>query len=60
LPSGQVIIDEAWIARLPPPSTAETELLEVFERPEARLSCQIKISSSLDGLVVRVPESQYE
>jgi 2Fe-2S ferredoxin len=27
-------------------------------RPESRLSCQIKVTDALDGLVVRLPESQ--
>jgi 2Fe-2S ferredoxin len=27
-------------------------------RPNSRLSCQIKVSQDLDGLVVQVPERQ--
>jgi 2Fe-2S ferredoxin len=27
--------------------------------PNSRLSCQIKVTDSLDGLVVRLPESQH-
>jgi len=27
-------------------------------RPESRLSCQIKVTEALDGLVVRIPEKQ--
>ena len=27
-------------------------------RPNSRLSCQIKVTAELDGLVVRVPEQQ--
>jgi 2Fe-2S ferredoxin len=27
-------------------------------RPESRLSCQIKMSDALDGLVLRTPERQ--
>jgi 2Fe-2S ferredoxin len=27
-------------------------------RPNSRLSCQIKVSDELDGLVVRTPEKQ--
>ena len=26
-------------------------------RPESRLSCQIKLSAALDGLVVRLPDA---
>ena len=27
--------------------------------PNLRLSCQIKVTDTLDGLIVRMPESQY-
>jgi len=27
-------------------------------RPNSRLSCQIKVTDNLDGLVVRIPERQ--
>ena len=29
------------------------------KQPNSRLSCQIKVSDELDGLVVRMPESQH-
>ncbi len=54
-------IDEAWLDKLPPISDNEDELLDgtVSERqPNSRLSCQIKISDELDGIVVRLPEAQ--
>ena len=55
-----VFVDEAWRDRLPPPDDMEEGMLEFAERtdPGARLSCQIKVSDSLDGLIVRMPESQ--
>jgi 2Fe-2S ferredoxin len=28
-------------------------------RPNSRLSCQIKVTDALDGLVVRVPAKQF-
>jgi len=28
-------------------------------RPSSRLSCQIKVSDALDGLVVRIPDKQF-
>jgi ferredoxin, 2Fe-2S len=28
-------------------------------RPVSRLSCQIKVSDALDGLVVRIPDKQF-
>ena len=56
-----VYVDDAWIDRLPEPSEVEDELLEstASERTEAsRLSCQIRVTDELDGLVVRLPEEQ--
>ena len=40
---------------------AEAAMLDFREdrEPTSRLSCQIKLTKELDGLVVRVPESQY-
>ena len=40
--------------------STEKDLLEFAEAPSpaSRLSCQIKFSSELDGLVVRIPEHQ--
>ncbi|WP_077033969.1 2Fe-2S iron-sulfur cluster-binding protein [Pelomonas sp. KK5] len=57
-----VIVDEAWAARLPPPSASENEMLEVTavpREPTSRLSCQIPLTPELQGLVVRLPERQY-
>lgn len=56
-----VYVDAAWVDRLPAPLATELEMLECTaseRRPESRLSCQIKINPSLDGLVLRLPESQ--
>lgn len=50
-----VIVDEAWHDRLPAPSEMETEMLEMVEggRTErSRLSCQIRMTEQLDGLVL--------
>lgn len=52
-----VHVDEAWWTRIAPPSDMELSLLEfatdVTER--SRLSCQIRVSDALDGLVLRLP-----
>ena len=56
-----VMVDDAWIARLPPPLPNELEMLECTASPRtpgSRLSCQIKVTDALHGLIVRVPESQ--
>ncbi len=56
-----VYIDEAWAERLPAPLANELEMLEctASERlPTSRLSCQIKLSAALDGIVLRLPANQ--
>ncbi len=57
-------VDAAWTARVGGPSSpAERELLDgaaAEVRPESRLSCQIAMTAHLDGLVVRLPEKQYD
>ena len=55
-------VDEAWIDRVGPPSETETEMLEFTtdeKRIGSRLSCQITLSDELNGLVVRLPETQF-
>ncbi|MBH0236833.1 2Fe-2S iron-sulfur cluster-binding protein [Methylobrevis albus] len=55
-----VYVDPAWAEKTGGPSPMEEDMLDfAFEvGPTSRLSCQIKLSSDLDGLVVRVPERQ--
>lgn len=56
-----VYVDAAWAAQLPAALANENELLEctAAERtPASRLSCQIRLSAALDGLVVRLPDRQ--
>ncbi|WP_461521508.1 2Fe-2S iron-sulfur cluster-binding protein [Porticoccus sp.] len=54
-------VDEAWYERVGEPQGAEKMMLEMVVEPEptSRLSCQIKVTEELDGLVVRLPPSQY-
>lgn len=57
-----VIVDPAWAARLPPPAPDEQAMLEMTAAPAqttSRLSCQIMLHPTLDGLVVRLPVTQY-
>jgi ferredoxin, 2Fe-2S len=53
-------VDEAWTSRLQPAESAEREMLECALDPQenSRLSCQIRITSQIDGLVIRLPKSQ--
>ena len=53
-------IDEAWRDRIEPPDNVELDMLDfAYMRGEgSRLTCQIKISNTMDGLLIRLPESQ--
>jgi 2Fe-2S ferredoxin len=56
-----VYVDEGWLARLAAVSEEENELLDgvaAERQPNSRLSCQIKVTPELDGLVVRLPDRQ--
>lgn len=55
-----VYVDEAWVERLEPKTAEEEDQLDgAFDvRPNSRLSCQIKVTETLDGLVLRTPSYQ--
>ena len=55
-----VYVDDAWTNTVGPPSPMEEDMLDfAYEvKPTSRLSCQIKMTEALDGLVVNVPERQ--
>jgi 2Fe-2S ferredoxin len=55
-------VDEAWLDKVGEPSAAEQDMLEAASserRPNSRLSCQLVVDETLDGLVVRLPETQF-
>ncbi len=55
-------VDASWVGLTGEPEQAEREMLEAASaevKPNSRLSCQITVTEALDGLVVRLPESQY-
>jgi 2Fe-2S ferredoxin len=56
-----VYVDPEWVERTGTPADLEEDMLDfAFDvRPESRLSCQIKVTSELDGLTVRVPAKQF-
>jgi 2Fe-2S ferredoxin len=56
-----VYVEETWREKVGPPSQMEEDMLDfAFDvRESSRLSCQIKVSEELDGLVVSVPEKQF-
>ncbi len=56
-----VYVDEAWVGKLPEKDPMEEDMLEFAYEPDetrSRLTCQLKVSDALDGLVVRMPERQ--
>ncbi len=55
-----VYVDEAWADKVGQPEVMEEDMLDFAYdvKPTSRLSCQVKISDDLDGLVVHVPERQ--
>lgn len=56
-----IYVDESFLHLLPEPDDMENELLDGVASERlltSRLSCQLSISPELDGLVVRVPETQ--
>ena len=55
-----VHVDEVWSEKVGPPSPMEEDMLDfAFDvRPTSRLSCQIKVTDALDGLVVHTPQQQ--
>jgi len=56
-----VYVDPAWTAALPAKTDSEEAMLDfaLVTSPNSRLSCQIKVTPALDGLIVRVPVSQH-
>lgn len=54
-------IDDEWLSRVGESVGMEDDLLDcVMERaPNSRLSCQIEMTEDLDGIIIRLPESQY-
>lgn len=55
-----VYVDEAWVEGAGPASAMELDMLEVVlhRQERSRLSCQIRMSAVLDGVVLHLPESQ--
>ncbi|MEM0976775.1 MAG: 2Fe-2S iron-sulfur cluster-binding protein [Pseudomonadota bacterium] len=56
-----VYVDAAWIEKLPEKEAMETDMLDFAYEPDAqtsRLTCQLRVSDALDGLIVKMPEKQ--
>ena len=56
-----VYVDESWAAKIPQKEDGEEDMLDfAFEVKESsRLSCQITVDDTLDGLIVSIPEKQF-
>ena len=56
-----IFVTEQWQQQLPKQSDIEKEMLEFVPdpQPNGRLSCQLKVTAELEGIVVKVPEAQY-
>ncbi len=57
--SCHVYVDPAWLDKFAPMSKIENSLLSLLEerQPNSRLSCQLRMTDELDGLIVRTPAS---
>ena len=53
-------VDEACVDRLSAPDESELDLLTcaLEVRTNSRLTCQIRMTADLDGVVIRIPQSQ--
>jgi len=56
-----VHVDPAWFDKTGERSVMEESMLDFADNVSetSRLSCQIPVTEALDGLVVRMPESQH-
>lgn len=54
-------VEKSWCERLPAASDDEKMMIDGALHVEAnsRLTCQLKVSEALDGIVIRLPESQF-
>ena len=55
-----VYVDPAWLERTGERTLLEQDMLEFAAEPRetSRLSCQIEVTSDLEGLIVGVPQEQ--
>ncbi len=55
-----VYVDASWAEKLPAKDAMEVDMLDFAWEPSdlSRLTCQVKVTDDLDGLVVQLPEKQ--
>ena len=56
-----VYVDASWVEKLPAKEAMEEDMLDFAFEPDptrSRLTCQLKVSDALEGLIVNMPEKQ--
>ncbi len=56
-----VYVAPDWVEKLPAKDDMEADMLDFAWRPDpvrSRLTCQLKVTAAMDGLVVNMPEKQ--
>lgn len=56
-----VYVAEAWVEKLPAKDIMEEDMLDFAFEPDptrSRLTCQLKVTDALEGLIVQMPEKQ--
>ena len=56
-----VYVDDNWSSKTGEPEPMEEDMLDFAYEPDpsrSRLTCQLKVTDALDGLVVQMPEKQ--
>ena len=55
-----VYVNDEWLDKLPKKEDGEEDMLDMSFEPKknSRLSCQLIVSDTLDGLVVNIPSKQ--
>ena len=56
-----VMVDDAFLKRIPPKSDMEETMLDFAPdvKPTSRLSCQLRMGAELDGIVLHLPKTQH-
>lgn len=56
-----VYVDPEWLQKLAPRQDMEDSMLDfaLDLKSNSRLSCQIKVTPELEGMIVRMPASQH-
>ena len=56
-----VYVHPDWVAKIPAREPMEEDMLDFAYEPDperSRLTCQLKVTDALDGLIVQMPERQ--